>query len=87
MIWEPILKTTIDITDDLARTAKAHAARQNTTLRALIERGLRLVLRADRRETSFQLREAGVTGNGLKAPYSDSDWARIRESIYEGRGN
>lgn len=81
------MKTTIEISDDLARTAKAHAARENITLRALIERGLRLVLRADRKEERFRLRDASVSGKGLKAPYSDSDWARIRESIYEGRGN
>lgn len=87
MIWETILKTTIEISDELARTAKAHAARESITLRALIERGLRLVLRADHQDTSFRLRDASVAGNGLKEPYSDSDWARIRESIYEGRGN
>jgi len=81
------LKTTIEISDDLVQTAKAYAARQNMTLRALIERGLRLVLHADRKEESFRLRDASVSGNGLKGPYSDSDWARIRESIYEGRGN
>ena len=81
------MKTTIEISDDLARNAKAHAVRENITLRALIERGLRLVLRSDRQQAPFQLRDASVTGKGLKPPYSDSDWARIRESIYEGRGD
>ncbi len=81
------MKTTIEIADDLAKTAKAHAARENITLRALIERGLRLALRSDSRRKRFRLRDASVTGSGLKAPFNDSDWARIRESIYEGRGN
>lgn len=81
------MKTTIEISDDLARTAKAHVARENITLRALIERGLRLALGADREARHFILRDASVGGKGLKAPYSDADWARIRESIYEGRGN
>ncbi len=81
------MKTTIEISDDLARSAKAHAAREKITLRALIEHGLRSVLHADLKEERFRLRDASVSGKGLKAPYSDSDWARLRESIYEGRGN
>lgn len=80
------MKTTIEISDDLIRTAKALAARENITLRALIERGLRLALRSDRKEKRFRLRDASVAGKGLQAPYIDSDWARIRDSIYEGRG-
>ena len=80
------MKTTIEISNELARKAKAHAARENITLRALIERGLRLALRADQRAKPFKLRDASVAGNGLKAPYSDADWVRVRETIYEGRG-
>ena len=80
------MKTTIEISDDLAQTAKAHAAREKITLRALIERGLRLALRADNNQAQFRLRDASVAGRGLKAPFGDADWTRIRESIYEGRG-
>lgn len=83
----PILKTTIEISDELARIAKAHAARENITLRALIERGLRLALRADRHPRQFELRDASVSGRGLQAPYRDADWARIREAVYEDRGS
>ena len=81
------MKTTIEISDDLAKTAKAHAARENITLRALIERGLRLVLRTDSSSKPFRLRDASVQGRGPLAPFRDAGWARIRESIYEGRGN
>ncbi len=85
-MWRPILKTTIEIADDLARMAKAHAARENITLRSLIERGLRLALRADAERDSFKLRDASVGGRGLQPPFHEGDWARIRESAYEGRG-
>lgn len=81
------MKTTIELSDELAKTAKAHAARENTTLRTLIERGLRLVLRVDCVEEPFALRDASVGGRGLQPPYRDADWSRIRESIYVGRGS
>jgi hypothetical protein len=35
------MKTTVEISDDLLIEAKKHAAEQRTTIRALIERGLR----------------------------------------------
>ena len=83
----PILKTTIEIADDLVKTAKAYAAQENITLRALIERGLRLALRSDSQSRRFALRDASVEGRGLKALFNDADWARVRASIYEGRGS
>lgn len=81
------MKTTIEISDDLARLAKAHAARENITLRSLIERGLRLALHADGQHEDFKLRDARVEGRGLQPPYRDADWARIREAAYEGHGS
>ena len=81
------MKTTIEIADDLARLAKAHAARENITLRSLVERGLRMALRADCDRERFVMRDASVAGRGLQAPYREGDWARIRESAYEGRGS
>ena len=83
----PVLKTTIELSDELAKVAKAHAAKEKTTLRTLIERGLRLVLKADCVEEPFTLRDASVGGRGLQPHYRDADWSTIRESIYEGRGS
>lgn len=80
------MKTTIEIADDLAKKAKAHAARENTTLRSLIERGLRLAMRADEKPQRFVLRDASVAGRGLQRGYRDADWPRIREAVYEDRG-
>ena len=79
-------KTTIDLSDDLARKAKALAVRRGTTLRALIEQGLRQVMREERRTTEFTLREASVQGRGLQRAFKDKNWTDIREAAYEGRG-
>ena len=80
------MKTTIEISDDLARRAKAHAAKEGTTLRSLVERGLREVLRTEREKLRFELRDARVGGHGLQAEFRNADWQRIREVAYEGRG-
>ena len=80
------MKTTIEISDDLAREAKAHAARENITLRELFERGLRMAIKVDREAVGFRLRDASVEGHGLTPEFQGADWARIREAIYEGRG-
>lgn len=79
------MKTTIDLSDDLAQSAKAYAARENMTLRSLIEFGLRLAMRADPERRSFKLRDASITGYGLQVPYRDADWPRLRDAIYKGR--
>ena len=81
------MKTTVELSDDLAATAKTYAAREGLTLRSLIERGLRLAMSAGQGRERFRLRDRRVTGHGLQAPYRDADWSRIRESIYEGRGS
>jgi len=40
------MKTTVEIRDDLLAQAKQHALREGTTLRDLLEHGLRLALEA-----------------------------------------
>jgi hypothetical protein len=80
------MKTTVEITDPLAKEAKAVARREKTTLRALIEAGLRQVLRDRRRRAGFRLRDASFRGDGLQPEFRDGDWQCIREATYEGRG-
>lgn len=81
------MKTTIDLPEELARKAKAFASRKKITLRALIEQGIRQVLREDRAPGKFKLRDASVGGNGLQKEYEGADWAKIREAAYKGRGS
>lgn len=80
------MKTTVEISDSLAREARDLAAREHTTLRALIEAGLRAELRARRRKGNFQLRDLSFAGNGLRPEFRGADWERIRDAAYEGRG-
>ena len=80
------MKTTVEIPDPLAEEAKAVARRDKTTLRTLIETGLRQVLRERRRQVRFRLRDASFRGQGLQTGFHDEDWRRIREAAYEGRG-
>lgn len=80
------MKTTVEISDRLAEEAKALAARENTTLRDLIEAGLRSVLRERRRRRPFKLRDASLGGRGLQPEFRDAGWERMREAAYEGRG-
>jgi hypothetical protein len=80
------MKTTVEIPDALAEEVRAVARREKTTLRALIEAGLRQLLRERRHRARFQLRDASFGGRGLQPGFRDADWHRIREAAYEGRG-
>lgn len=82
------MKTTIELPDDLLERGKAVARRENSTLKALIEEGLRLALRerarASRRTAPFEVRP--FEGDGLTPEFSDAGWERIRNEIYRDRG-
>ena len=81
------MKTTIELPEPLLERAKRLAAREDTTLRELVEAGLRHVLkeRAARGEP-FVLRDARVDGRGLSEDFSNATWDEIRKASYEGRG-
>lgn len=79
------MKTTIEISDALLERAKRLAARESTTLRELVERGLRQVLR-EGAGREFELRDARVGGRGLRPEYEAAGWDHIRDAAYEGRG-
>jgi Arc/MetJ family transcription regulator len=81
-------KTTIDIPEPLLTEAKEIAAREGTTLRALVEAGLRTVVdrRGRGKEERFELRDASVDGNGLQPEFRDVGWERLRDAAYDGRG-
>jgi hypothetical protein len=81
------MKTTIEISDALLKRAKLLAQREGTTVRALVEAGLRLVLKEQPARTKFTLRDASFGGEGLAPELEGASWERIRDSIYEGRGS
>jgi hypothetical protein len=80
------MKTTIDLADPLLKEAREVARRDGTTVRALVEQGLRLAIAQRRRNAAFKLRDASFNGGGLRPEVEGASWDRIRELAYEGRG-
>ncbi len=80
------MKTTVEISDALLREAKRVAARDQTTVRALIEEGLRQSLNARNDKRRFRLRDVSYGKGGLRPEVEDGSWERLRDMIYEGRG-
>ena len=79
------MKTTIDITDDLAAKAKKLAASKGTTLKAIIEDGIRLSLEVERQSKKFHMADKRVGGSGLQPEFESKSWSDIREAAYEDR--
>ncbi len=80
------MKTTIEIPNSLLEEARKLASQEGTTVRALVETGLRRVLAERKKRGTFKLRNASFKGNGLQPGVADASWERIREIAYEGRG-
>ena len=80
------MKTTVEIPDELLSQVKAQADRDGTTVRALIEEGLRSVLSSRKSTRPFRLKKASFRGKGLQPGVEGGSWETIRELIYEGRG-
>ena len=80
------MKTTLDIADPLLREARKLAAREGTTLRALVEQGLRQVVIEKSKRKKFKLRDASFGRGGLRPELKDASWQEILDLSYEGRG-
>ena len=80
------MKTTVELPDSLLREAKRVALKNRTTVKALIEQGLRTVVAERKRPAGFQLRKAAFRGDGLVSGRSLLDWASIRDLVYSERG-
>lgn len=82
------MKTTIHIPDSLFDEAKRIAGAEKTTLKALVEEGLRKVVaeRHGRARGEFKLRTASFKGHGLQPHLAGVTWDRILDLSYEGRG-
>ena len=80
------MKTTVQIPDSLFEEARKVAHRDRTTLKALVEEGLRRIISERKRRNTFQLRKATFKGKGLQPHLAGASWDKIRELSYEGRG-
>jgi hypothetical protein len=76
------VKTTIDIADELLKRSQQLAKREGSTLRAVLEEGLRLVLKDRRAPASRPFRFPTFGKGGLNAEFHEADWEKIRTTIY-----
>jgi hypothetical protein len=77
------MKTTVNLPDELLREAQEIARRERTTLRELIETGLRTVVKQRSGESRFVLEDASVDGCGLQPPFRGARWEQVRDAIYQ----
>jgi hypothetical protein len=80
------MKTTIQIPDSLLKEARKLANEEHTTLKSLMEEGLRRIVSERKRRGSFRLRKATFKGKGLQPHLAGATWDQIRDLSYEGRG-
>ena len=80
-----VVKTTLDIEDELLARAKRHARRTGRPLRAIVEEGLRKVLPADVPVQRYRLPDMSVGEAGGEDPLEACSWQDLRDAIYGGR--
>jgi hypothetical protein len=77
------MKTSVEISPVVMRDAQRIVKSEGTTLRALIDEGLRLVVQQRAaQDHKFVLRDCSVPGRGLNAEFG-SGWEAIRDAIYD----
>jgi hypothetical protein len=76
------MKTTVNLPDELLRTAQEIARRDSTTVTELIETGLRSEIKQRSGESTFVLEDASVDGRGLQPAFRDAGWEQVRDAIY-----
>lgn len=79
-----LMKTTLDIQDELLARAKRHAQRVGRPLRAVVEEGLRQVLSNSAHRERYRLPDHSVGEAGGKDPLEAFSWQDLREVIYGG---
>jgi len=77
------MKTTVDLPESLLREAQRAAHEDKTTLKALLEAGLRARLAQRKEAEKFVLRDGSVAGKGRQKEFRNAGWEIIRDTIYE----
>ena len=82
-----IMKTTIEIADDLFERVQRVARKEKTTFRSLTEQGLRIVLKETQaKPAKWKWKPLVVQGGGLTDEFKNAPWEKIRDEIYKGHG-
>ncbi len=80
------MKTTVNIADPLLSEAQAIAARDKTTLKELVNEGLRKVVSERKDFKPFKLRDGSFGGGKTNTELGHLIWEDIVDKVYEGRG-
>jgi len=80
-----VMKTTVEIADDLFERAHSVARKRGTTFRALTEAGLRLVLKEKTEPQKWKWKPRTVKGQ-ITPEFENASWEEIRDEIYKGHG-
>lgn len=82
-----IMKTTIEISDDLFARAQRLARKEKTTFRALTEAGLRIIVSGKLSARPKKLPPLVTSGgDGLREDFKGWNWDKILDECYRGRG-
>lgn len=74
------MKTTVDIADDLLLRAKREAEASHTTLRSLIEDGLREILGRKAAAKRRPVKPVTFRGKGLQREFRGKSWEAIHDA-------
>ena len=80
------MKTTIQIPDVHFEEVRMLARQENTTMKVIIEEGLRRIISERKRRSHFKLRKVTFKGKGLQPHLAGTSWDQILQVSYEGRG-
>ena len=81
-----IMKTTIEIADDLFERVQRVARKEKTTFRSLTEQGLRIVLKEKQTAAKKKLPPLVTAPGSLTEEFKDASWDKILDEIYKGHG-
>ena len=77
-----IVKTTLDIHDELLARAKQHATNTGRPLRAVVEEGLRQVLATSASPSSYRMPDMSEGDPSVADPLEAYSWQDLRGLIY-----
>jgi predicted transcriptional regulator len=79
------MKTTVEVPDELLSEIQQIARAEGTTMRSLMEEGLRAVIARHQSSRQFAMRDASIGGRGLQPEFAGASWERIRAASYGER--
>ncbi len=80
------MRTSIDVPDALLAKVRQVARRRGCTLKELVIEGLHVVVEQQARAPRFRLRDASFGKGGMAEGLDETDWEKVRDLSYDGRG-